>query len=170
MVSASRPSRQLARPAGTFPVVLMALVKWKVTNVKKILLLIGLCFAVSAFADPHKVARELGFEAWKAGETSRSVDLWREPAQRGDPESMLFLAFAYRTGQGVPKNTQNAFNWYEKAAQAGVPEAQFELALMHELGLGTGVDAESAAQWYAQATGGEFCPYQLPAGGRLGDK
>jgi len=113
---------------------------------------------------------EQGLAAWQAGEQARAVALWRPLAEAGDAESMLFLAFAYRTGRGVIKDDAKAFHWYRRAARAGMPEAQMELSLMYELGIGTKADPMEAAAWSSQATSGEFCPADLPAGGRLGER
>ena len=115
-------------------------------------------------------ALDSGVAAWEAQDYRAALQIWRPLAEKGEPEAMLFVAFAYRTGRGVDQSNDQAFAWYQRAAEAGLPEAQFELALMHELGLGTEVDAGAAAAWYAQATGGEFCPSELPAGGRLGER
>ena len=91
-------------------------------------------------------------------------------AESGLAEAQLFMAFAYRTGRGVSADDLTAAQWYERAARQGLPEAQFELGFMYELGLGVPMDAEMSAGWYAQATAGEFCPAELPAGGRLGSR
>jgi len=96
--------------------------------------------------------------------------LWKPLAEQGDRNAMLYLGFAYRTGQGVQRNDEQAFHWYRKAARAGLPEAQIELSLMYELGIGTDPDPHEAGGWFSMATRGEFCPSELPAGGALGHR
>lgn len=111
-----------------------------------------------------------GVADWEGGRFSQAVAIWQPMAEGGDAQSMLFLAFAYRTGRGVTRDDQQAYHWYRQAALRGVPEAQFQLGLMAELGQGAPADAEEAAYWYGLATDGDFCPSELPAGGILGDR
>ena len=75
----------------------------------------------------------------------------------------------YRNGIGVEGDDALAAKWYRQAAQAGHAEAQYELGLMYELGIGVPGDPGEAAYWYGLATT-EFCPAELSAGGRLGDR
>lgn len=112
--------------------------------------------------------KEVGIDLWASGKHVQAVDLWRPLAEAGDAESMLFMGFAHRTGRGAILDNQQAFYWYKQAAEHGQPEAQFELGLMYELGLGTHVDPGAASHWYSAATHADFCPADLPAGGRLG--
>lgn len=133
----------------------------------RILLALFFIFAIAGLS--HASDKEIGLNIWSSN-PAKAIELWRSLAEAGDAESMLFIAFAYRTGQGVAQDNQQAFHWYQKAAEAGMPEAQFQLALMYELGLGTDTDPDTAAGWYALATEGDFCPSELPAGGRLGDR
>lgn len=112
----------------------------------------------------------LGVELWHAGKQEEAVSLWRPMAEQGEKDAMLYLGFAYRTGQGVNRDDRAAFAWYKRAAEAGVPEAQIELSLMYELGIGTVPDPGEAGGWYSMATRGEYCPSELPAGGALGHR
>lgn len=107
-----------------------------------------------------------GIALWERGEYSQAAEIWRPYAQTGNPEAQLYLGFHALHQQRY----KAAFNWYLEAARQGLPEAQMQLGLMYEIGQGTSVDAEEAAYWYGQATGGEFCPADLPAGGALGDR
>ena len=126
-----------------------------------------LCQAVAA--EPVD-GLETGVAQWRKGNYTGAVSHWRPLAESGLAEAQLFMAFAYRTGRGVSADDVTAAQWYERAARQGLPEAQFELGFMYELGLGVPMDAEMSAGWYAQATAGEFCPAELPAGGRLGSR
>jgi len=111
-----------------------------------------------------------GVELWHQGKRAEAVLLWQPLTAQGDQKAMLYLAFAYRTGQGVVRDDQQAFRWYKDAAEAGLPEAQIELSLMYELGIGTEPDPAAAGGWYSMATRGEYCPSELPAGGALGHR
>lgn len=46
-------------------------------------------------------------------------------AEKGDPVAQRFLAMAYESGHGVPKNTEESMMWLLRAADSGDPEAQF---------------------------------------------
>lgn len=133
-----------------------------------------LCFLLATVVPSAILASEnannRGVELWQQGRTSEAVTLWLPRAEQGDGEAALFLGFAYRTGQGVDRNDSQAFRWYKRAAESGMPEAQIELSLMYELGVGTEPDPAAAASWYSLATREEFCPSELPAGGRLGPR
>ena len=142
--------------------------------IRSSLLALLLVFALPALAGatPAGDQTELhkGVDLWRAGQFAEAVQLWQPLAHAGDPQGMLFVAFAYRTGRGVARDDRQAFHWYLQAAQAGMPEAQMEVGLMYELGIGTAVDAAEAAAWYGLATGGDYCPSELPAGGVLGGR
>jgi hypothetical protein len=113
---------------------------------------------------------EAGIAAWEDGRLSQAVRLWRPLAESGDARAQLYLAYALRTGQGVVADDGRALRWYREAAVQGIPEAQYELGLMYELGLGVPPDPHEAERWYGQAVGQGFCPGELDAGGRLGDR
>ena len=131
-------------------------------------ILIGV--ALSVAVGSVQASMKEGLSLWEQGNQTDAVAVWEPLAQAGDPEAALFLGFAYRTGRGVEQNPDKAFHWYRKAAELGMPEAQIELSLMYELGLGTEPDPAEAASWYSLATREDFCPSDLPAGGRLGHK
>lgn len=111
---------------------------------------------------------EKGVQAWEQGDFSQAVHYWEAEAEN-NAEAMLFLGFAYRHGKGVPRSPEKALYWYRQAAERGRPEAQLELSLMYELGIGTMPDPAEAASWYSLATRDDFCPSELPSGGRLGE-
>lgn len=118
----------------------------------------------------QSLAMPPGVQSWDSGRHADAVAVWQPLAEQGDAQSMLFLAFAYRTGRGVERDDVAAYHWYREAALRGMPEAQFQLGLMAELGQGAPADAEEAAYWYGLATEGDFCPSELPAGGMLGER
>lgn len=75
--------------------------------------------------------REAAREAAAAEERRRaeeSLQQVQRAAEAGDPAAMADLAERYATGNGVPKNTQQAYAWNRKAADAGSPLAAFRLS------------------------------------------
>jgi hypothetical protein len=55
------------------------------------------------------------------------------------------------TGNGVGKNPQEAFVYYEKAAKAGIPEAQFVVGEFLRSGSDIPQNLEEAKKWYTSA-------------------
>lgn len=74
----------------------------------------ALFVAAPAFADV-----KAGVDAWSAGDYTRAVAEWREPAAQGDVDAMFNLAQAYRLGRGVPTDIDKARDLYLQAAQRG---------------------------------------------------
>jgi len=72
-----------------------------------------------------------GVDAWGRGDYTDAVELWRAPADAGDPDAEFNLGQAYKLGRGVPADLDQAEKWYRLAAQQNHPQAQdnFGLAL-----------------------------------------
>jgi TPR repeat protein len=60
--------------------------------------------------------------------TARNLALPR--AEAGDAAAQTLLAEIYSRGLGVPRDLEQAADWYMKAAGQGVPEAQLQYALI----------------------------------------
>jgi TPR repeat protein len=85
-------------------------------------------------------------------------------AQAGDVNSMIKLANAYYTGEGVGQDYAQAFTWYEKAlAKNNSPNLQHQLGKMYEQGLGVKQDICKAFAMYEKAAnqGLNFAIYTL---------
>ena len=54
----------------------------------------------------------------------------------------------YETGQGVPRDYEQAFNWYLKAAKQGDPMAEYVIGTMYNYGRGVVQDKSQAALWF----------------------
>jgi localization factor PodJL len=66
------------------------------------------------------------------------------------------LAVAFAEGSGVPKNLQQASQWFTRAAEMGLSDSQFNLAVLYERGMGVKQSLTEAYKWYAiAATGGD---------------
>jgi len=72
-------------------------------------------------------------------------------AKEGDPMSQNSLGDCYLNGDGVSKDSNEAFSWYLKAAQQGNSTAQYSLGLCFEKGVGVTKNQTSAAEWYQKA-------------------
>lgn len=68
-------------------------------------------------------------------------------AQKGDADSQNTLGSMYEKGQGVNKNMELAFKWYEKAAHQGHALAQLNMGRLYLAGVSVPHDAHQAAYW-----------------------
>lgn len=83
---------------------------------------LAICVLTSAAgADPAQ-------KAYDAGEPAEAATLWRDAAEAGDAHAALLLAQMLDTGDGVPRDVQEALRWYEIAAAAGLADAAFNAA------------------------------------------
>lgn len=97
----------------------------------------------------------------------KAVSAWRERADAGDVESMIYLGKLYMDGDIVELDKEKAVQWYRKAAESGNAHGQSRLAFCYHKGEGVAVDNEEAARWMlksaeqgvdreSQCTMGEF--------------
>ena len=89
-------------------------------------------------------------------------------AEPVDPVDQFLLAQKYEKGDGISKNLDKAFYWYEKSAKQGFPPAQFETALFYDLGkAGIKKDYVAATYWYGKAAEQDEMNSQYNLGGLL---
>jgi hypothetical protein len=80
---------------------------------------------IAAAASPLRAQSvHAGIEAWRQGDYSGAVAIWRPLAEKGNAEAQFNLGQAYRFGRGVPINLGAAQVWYERAARKGHDLAQ----------------------------------------------
>ena len=72
-------------------------------------------------------------------------------AESGDVIKQYELAVCYATGEGVTKNPDLAFYWYQKSAYQGYVYAQYALATCYLKGTGTDKNITNAKYWYEKA-------------------
>lgn len=72
-------------------------------------------------------------------------------AEQGNAIAQFLLGAKYATGDGVPKDSSKAAEWFLKAAAQGHAESQFRLARMYAFGEGVPKDEAKAASWYEKA-------------------
>lgn len=91
----------------------------------------GLSAAVLALlAAPALADVKAGVDAWSAGDFTRAVVEWQEPAAAGDADALFNLAQAYRLGRGVEMDNTRARKLYEEAARRGHVKAADNFGLM----------------------------------------
>lgn len=88
-----------------------------------------------------------------AGKTQPSAEVTtlKAASNKGDREATRKLADAYRTGQGIEKNLETAFNLYVEAARAGDAEARYRVGRAYHRGEGTDSNQISAWVWLTLA-------------------
>jgi len=77
-------------------------------------------------------------------------------ANNGDAHAQYYIADMFRTGEGTPKNIQQAFYWHHKSALQGYAPGQSSLGVFYERGIGTKIDIEKALFWYKKAASQNF--------------
>lgn len=70
---------------------------------------------------------EMGDRADDAGDHKGAVDWYRKAALQGNGRASTQLAFAYLTGNGVPRDSWKASSYFEAGAQKGDHSAALEL-------------------------------------------
>ena len=104
--------------------------------------------------------------AFLFGQYAVAFKAWEPLAKEGYAKAQAALAWMYHTGNGVPKDTKVAVEWYLKAAKQGHTIAQNNLGVMYENGLGTPVNLKAAAAWYRDAADSGY-PYAQYNIGRM---
>lgn len=87
---------------------------------------------------------------------SNALALLKEAAELGDSGAMVFLGFAYRGGEGVSPNPDEAARWFNQAAEAGDKHA-----LVHEgrVWRDEGKAAQAIASFLKAAEAGQYESY-----------
>ena len=65
----------------------------------------------------------------------------------GDAVAQFSLGLMYATGNGVPRDYQEAIKWYRLAAEQGYSGGQYNLGLMYYQGKGVAQDYQEAVKW-----------------------
>lgn len=79
--------------------------------------------------------------------TADSLTELTAQAQQQNPNAQYQLALSYQQGNGVVKNLDNAFYWYQQAAHNDHPLAKLKLADAYLKGLGTTQSTSQAIFW-----------------------
>ena len=91
------------------------------------------------------------YSAYQRGYYLTAFDLAIKLAGLGETSAQTLLGELYRQGQGIPRDTKEAANWFSLAADNGDREAQFALGLLYAQGEGVEKDLEKAKALFEQA-------------------
>jgi TPR repeat protein len=119
------------------------LARWVVTPVWLIVVVSSTVFADSSFED--------AVSAIKRGEYAAGVTMLLPLAEKGNVVAQYNIGVLYESGQGVEKDTGEAFKWFKKAAEGGHSSAQFVLASFYREGRGIEKSEDKALKWYKAA-------------------
>jgi hypothetical protein len=75
----------------------------------------------------------------------------RKDAEQGNAPAQFNLGWMHEYGEGVPKDSAKAVEWYRKAAEQGHAKAQSNLGVMYAKGDGVPKDSAKAVQWWRKA-------------------
>jgi Caspase domain/Sel1 repeat len=92
--------------------------------------------------------------AYDRADYRTALEVWREKADKGDPEALTYIGEIHERGLGLPApDYVAAAEWYRKAAAAGSKRAAINLGRLYEHGLGVPRDPVEALNWYRKGTG-----------------
>jgi hypothetical protein len=106
-----------------------------------LLLMIGLSFAMSAFAGQKDTSS-------KTKALNKEAQEWLEAANKGDATAQYILGNMYEIGLDVPQDYVEAVKWYRKSAEQGDYVGQCRLGHMYSNGRGVPQDYVEAHKWY----------------------
>jgi uncharacterized protein len=128
-----RPNSRSTHRAAALPAV--------ATSMLSLLLLAG-----TAAAQAQNTFED-GRQAYDFGSYAAAMTIWGPLAQSGDARSQSSLAYLYREGKGVVRDSVVAARWYYRAAIQGEPTAQSALCDMNLRGDGVSDDPKTALFW-----------------------
>lgn len=95
-------------------------------------------------------------------DVERGIALLESAGEKGNIDALTFLFSAYRDGDQVEADPDQAFYWLGRMAEEGLPEAQLEVGRTFYLGdLNQEQSFAKAAEWYRKAADGENAEAQL---------
>ena len=86
--------------------------------------------------------------AYKRGDYSTALRLWRLAAEQGNASAQHNLGAMYDKGRGVPQDYAEAAKWFRLAAKQGNAQAQNNLGAMYDKGHGVLQDNITAHMWF----------------------
>jgi TPR repeat protein len=78
---------------------------------------------------------------------SKAFNIYKSLADKGNPEAQYEVGRMYLFGQGIGRDSQEAFKWLEKAGQQGDADIKFKIAVMYSLER----NFQEAIKWYKKA-------------------
>src|SRR6266851_7485616 len=98
---------------------------------------------------PHELLTR-AVQMYEAGKFSAALKAFREAADDGNVEAMMYLGVMYGSGTGTEVNYVQSMAWFRKAADRDDSQAMTNIGLLYYRGLGQTKDNRQA-QDYRQA-------------------
>lgn len=114
-------------------------------------LLIGFLLAV--------IGAGLGLQEGEA-----QVHYLEEQAKEGNSIAQNKLGRMYLFGRGVPKDPEQAAEWFRKSANRGYPRSEYDLGLLYTQGEGVPKNSEEAVKWFRRAANKGYSRAQYKLG------
>lgn len=88
---------------------------------------------------------------WLELRVDKDFESVKAKADAGDARTQFNLGERYAEGEGVPKDKNEAVEWYYKAAEQGLADAQFCLGKCYEEAVKVEGHVEQAVKWFRKA-------------------
>ena len=82
--------------------------------------------APAAAEGPAKSA----MDAFQSGRHDKAIELAKPLAEKGEPDAIYLLGFAYESGKGVPASKEKAMEYYRKAIAVKQKDAAYRLSFL----------------------------------------
>jgi len=92
-----------------------------------------------------------GHSAMSAGDYDGAAVMFKIGADAGYGPGLDALGFLHQMGQGVERNTDLAFEYYQKAANADDLQGMFHVGACYSKGIGVKADQSLAIEWWGKA-------------------
>ena len=92
----------------------------------------------------------LGLDGEPADDTS-ALNWFRKAAALGHAESLNYVGYMYRKGEGIGQDEAEAVRWYRKSAEAGNATGMNNLGFACQHGICIGQDKAEAVRWYRKS-------------------
>lgn len=93
----------------------------------------------------------MGIEEYQKDNFAAAWDLFKQSADKGDPDAHYRLGEMSYYGKGMAQNYTEALKWFRKGAEQNEVWSQYYIGFMYEHGQGVSENLSEAAKWYKKA-------------------
>src|SRR5262245_21013552 len=111
-----------------------------------ILVFMGLTSVAAVDDRPTPFGLQLRHGTGATGGSRERLEERRRAAQSGDARAQFDLGWIYASGLDVPRDYNQAVEWWQKAAAQGLADAQLNLGVMYQAGVGVAKDNVRAVE------------------------
>lgn len=90
----------------------------------------------------------------KLGDPTAAFPFVEPAAEAGDPYAQFWMAIAFNSGRGAPKDEERGWAWTLRSAESGHPEAQWYVGIAALQGTSQPKDSAAAFEWFRKAAAG----------------